>query len=644
MKTHAAGESVRDDSFALNRRSLLHAATAELSQLAITADDVDTWLPSAIEIAEHALGFRIDSDAFVDGEWRGNRAQGRALDEDETAFISGIGHVLRLLRQRRSTERRVIAEIEGRFKRIFQNSPVALSMSTIDDGRIIDVNERWLSMFGFQREEVLGRTNAELGISPEASQRDAIITSARSLRMVRDVETRVRKRTGEIIDILLSALPLDTENQSQIWISACVEITGRKKAEAERDQLLSREQVARAEAEQALEKLRAVYAITDGVAAQTPGGDLLRDVLGRLRTTLQIHYATVLLLDDEGKNLYLRAMEGPPDEWRPVPDFRVPIGVGVSGRVAAEGRAMIVNDYSTIDVSAVQAADFSRLRQTASVMGAPIRINDRVAGVLMASSHTPRQFTEEELRLLLLAADRVGLSIERGRFIDRIRTGIARQRTLSRRLLTAQEEERRRLAVELHDELGQVLTAVKINLESLAQAKGPAPTFATMAATIQSVDEALLRVRDMALDLRPSVLDDLGLAAAIRWYTDRFARGAPIETHLSIDALPRLEPGLQTACFRVTQEALTNVERHARARHVWIDLHVLAGALELSVRDDGVGFDVAAARARAISGGSVGLLGMQERVSLLGGEYEIVQVPSGGTEVRARFPMIGAVS
>jgi signal transduction histidine kinase len=103
--------------------------------------------------------------------------------------------------------------------------------------------------------------------------------------------------------------------------------------------------------------------------------------------------------------------------------------------------------------------------------------------------------------------------------------------------------------------------------------------------------------------------------------------------------LPPLEPGLKTACFRVAQEALTNVDRHARADHVWIDLHVLDGALELSVRDDGTGFDVAAARDRAIHGASVGLLGMQERVALMGGEYEIVRVPAGGTEVRARFPL-----
>jgi signal transduction histidine kinase len=361
-------------------------------------------------------------------------------------------------------------------------------------------------------------------------------------------------------------------------------------------------------------------------------------VLRRLRRTLQIDHATVFVLDEEERTLHLRAIEGP-EEIVPLPVVRVPLGSGVSGRVAAEGRPMIVNDDSTIDSSGIQSDIRRHEGSTHAVMGAPFTIGDRVAGVVMVSTLTPRRFTAEELRLLVLAAERVAPAIERGRLIERIRTGVQRQRTLSRRLLTAQEEERRRVAVELHDELGQILTAVKINLESLERAPDADATPPRLSSMIESVDDALQRVKDIALDLRPSVLDDLGLEAALRWFTDRLARHAGVAAHLSIDALPVLEPGLQTACFRVTQEALTNVDRHARAHQVWIDLHVLDGALELTVRDDGVGFEVAAAKARAISGESVGLLGMQERVSLLGGDYDILRIPSGGTQVRARFPL-----
>jgi PAS domain S-box-containing protein len=523
------------------------------------------------------------------------------------------------------------------LNRIFQLCPVALALSTIDEGRMVDVNERWLAMFGYRKDEVIGRTNAELRLNVEPARRDEVVRQARVTGIVRDAEVKVRTKAGQTRDVIISALPFEAEGIGEVWLSACVEITDRKYAEAERDQLLAREQIARAEAEQAIEKLRAVYAITERIEPPGEIGELLVEVLRRLRRTLQIDDASVMLLDDEGKSLYLRATEGPEPRQAPVPDVRVPIGYGVSGKILAEGRPMIVDDYSAIDGSAF--ASFQNIQQTTqSVMGVPFRIGERVAGVVVVSTRTRRKFTGEELRLLLLAADRVGPAIERGRLIERIRTGMERRRSLSRRLLTAQEEERRRIAVELHDELGQILTAVKINLESIERSPS-ANTLARLPAMIASVDDALQRIKDIALDLRPSVLDDLGLEAALRWFADRSARNAGIAAHLSIDALPPLEPNLQTACFRVMQEALTNVDRHAKARGVWIDLHVLDGALELSVRDDGIGFDVAAAKARAIAGNSVGILGMQERVALMGGEYDIVRIPNGGTEVRARFPL-----
>lgn len=587
------------------------------------------------------LGARVDVDELIDADGRvcaGSTAL-LGLPADDQEFVAQIAGVFDLLATQRERERVALAEAQGRFARIFQLSPVALSMSRLADGCILDVNQTWLSLFGYQRGEVIGHTNADLQLSDPAV-RSQLARDVMADGQVRNREVTVRTRSGAVLEVITSAVPVAIEGGDRLWLTAVMDMTASKHAEAERDQLLAREQTARAEAEHVLEHLRAVYAIADSAAGKGPLGELLEGVLRRVRQTLQVDHATVLLLDEGRKVLSLRAVEGPNGSG-PIPAATVPLGQGVSGRIAAKGVSMIVNDYSGFDVSAVELADRRKLLATASVMGAPCRIGDRVAGVVMVSTMRPRQFTEDELRLLELAADRVGPAIERARLIDRIRTGVERQRALSRRLLMAQEEERRRLAVELHDELGQVLTAVKINLESLTRSSAAAATFGTMASAIQSVDDALMRVRDLALDLRPSVLDDLGLPAAVRWCVDRFTRAGRLEAHLSIGALPDLEPGLETACFRVAQEALSNIDRHARAREVWIDLHVLDGALELSVRDDGVGFDVAAARARAIGGASVGLLGMQERVELVDGEFAIVQVPAGGTEVHARFPVSG---
>jgi signal transduction histidine kinase len=153
------------------------------------------------------------------------------------------------------------------------------------------------------------------------------------------------------------------------------------------------------------------------------------------------------------------------------------------------------------------------------------------------------------------------------------------------------------------------------------------------------VDEAMDRVRNLALALRPSVLDDLGLAAALRWYVDRFSRETGMETHLSIDVVAKLDPLLEITCFRLVQESMTNVARHAHATQVWIDVQALAGDLVLKVRDDGTGFDAAAARASALQGVSLGLLGMEERASLAGGRLQIGSKTGEGTEVNARFPL-----
>jgi signal transduction histidine kinase len=213
-----------------------------------------------------------------------------------------------------------------------------------------------------------------------------------------------------------------------------------------------------------------------------------------------------------------------------------------------------------------------------------------------------------------------------------------RLQTLSRQLLQAQESERRHIARELHDEIGQALTVIKINLQSLTRSSSALTP--RLEESIGIVERTLEQVRNLSLDLRPSILDDLGLVAAVRWYLDRQAQRAGFVVQLITEPLPdALAPELDTACFRVIQEAVTNIVRHARATQVRVTLTRVDDELHLQVHDNGVGFDVAAARTRAARGASLGLLGMRERVMLLGGRLEVLSGPSRGTEVQARFPL-----
>lgn len=212
----------------------------------------------------------------------------------------------------------------------------------------------------------------------------------------------------------------------------------------------------------------------------------------------------------------------------------------------------------------------------------------------------------------------------------------------SRQLIEAQEDERRRIARELHDQIGQILTAVKMNLHTVQRFNLAAEAGSYVKDNIEAVDEALRLVRDLSIDLRPPVLDDLGLVTALGWYVDRYTQ----RTGLNVDIVAELpDPNerfsreLETACFRIAQEALTNVVRHASASNVTLQLAKTAKTLTLVVKDNGVGFDLKSLRKRSPRAATLGLVSMQERAYAAGGTLEIESTPSRGTRIRFSVPL-----
>ena len=216
----------------------------------------------------------------------------------------------------------------------------------------------------------------------------------------------------------------------------------------------------------------------------------------------------------------------------------------------------------------------------------------------------------------------------------------AKLQVLSRRLVEAQESERRNIARELHDEIGQALTVMQLNLQAMLQSPNVNGFTPRLNQNLALVDRVLEQVRDISLNLRPSMLDDLGLEPALVWLTHRQAELAGFKGEVHADTLPhRLDPMIETVCFRIVQEALTNVVRHAQANSVKVELRKQGEQLHLRVHDDGVGFNVAAVRAKAARGSSLGLLSMEERAALAGGGLELSSIPKRGSEVHAWFPL-----
>ncbi|MGE5437630.1 MAG: ATP-binding protein, partial [Syntrophothermus sp.] len=230
--------------------------------------------------------------------------------------------------------------------------------------------------------------------------------------------------------------------------------------------------------------------------------------------------------------------------------------------------------------------------------------------------------------------------LEKEKLFNRVRDTQERLRALSRRLMEVQEREARNLARELHDEIGQVLTAIKINLQTIFRYPHTQEVDYHVKESVELVDTVLKQIRNISLDLRPSMLDDLGLVPAIRWYVDKQSQRSGIESKINNhDFSKRLNNNIEITCFRIVQEAFTNVIKHSGASSILIDLWEEDEKLHLAIQDDGKGFNVYGALKKALRGESIGILGMQERIELIGGELKIDSTEGTGTKITATFPL-----
>ncbi len=230
--------------------------------------------------------------------------------------------------------------------------------------------------------------------------------------------------------------------------------------------------------------------------------------------------------------------------------------------------------------------------------------------------------------------------------LERMRKALVQDELLGRllrKVIAAQEEERKRLARELHDETSQQLTALGMQLDLIGRTfPAGAPVSARLDDTKQLVGRMVDDLHRVIYDLRPSILDDLGLLPAIRWYAERLSkRGVTVQFEFP-ESSPDLSPEARIAVYRVVQEALSNVERHAHAETVLVACDESSTGLTIEVEDDGVGFDPEEMRQPRESGQGLGLLGMRERLSLLGGTCSVESQPGKGTRVLLKLPLDAA--
>ena len=364
--------------------------------------------------------------------------------------------------------------------------------------------------------------------------------------------------------------------------------------------------------------------------------ELAEMATARLSDTLGVEYTKVLELLPEGEELLLLAGVG----WREgyVGHARVPADVqSQAGYTLATSRPVVVTDFQT--ETRFGCPDLLTEHGVSSGMSVVIKADDGSYGVLGAHTSQRREFTQDDINFLESIANILAETNRSQTLLVKLQMTNEQLNLLSQRLVNAQETERKRIVHELHDQIGQSLTAVKITLESLKRSFPKHQADQAVNDSIDMIGRALAKVRTLSFSLRPAMLDDLGLVPTLRWYLDQQANLGGFEVKLT--AAPpdlTLVPFLEANCFRVVQEAVTNIHRHAKANLVEVGLRVADGHAELRIKDDGVGFNSAEALDRSHAAISLGLAGMRERALLIGGELRINSEPGKGTEIILSFP------
>jgi signal transduction histidine kinase len=311
-------------------------------------------------------------------------------------------------------------------------------------------------------------------------------------------------------------------------------------------------------------------------------------------------------------------------------------------------RTLAVEDTST-DPRTRELAAVHHALGIRSLLDAPLYIGGRLSGVFGFQHVGPprdwslpaRNFAASMTDLLSRAFE----SVERRKAEERLHLAYEQLRNLARRLEAAKEDERREIARELHDEFGQSVTAIVIALHLVSHDDREGRHAVRIKETVALAERLITRVRAISLNLRPPLLDELGLVTALRGFLDGQAQQSGLAIEFVAHGVDQLlAPELQVGAFRIVQECLTNVTRHARAQKVDVRMAADGGHLHIEVSDDGSGFDVPGALEAAARGKHLGLLGLQERVTVLGGQVEFVSALGQGTRIVARLPLQLAVS
>ncbi len=389
-----------------------------------------------------------------------------------------------------------------------------------------------------------------------------------------------------------------------------------------------------------MEKDKALSRISAAISGLRDLNAILRIGLENVIDVMNGDVGGIMLLDEKSKTLSYRVYHNLSAKY--ADEMRLQLGEGIAGKVAQSGKSKLVEDLQKDPNAAYPSLIGTEgLKAFISV---PLLAKGYVLGVMNVASRSARKFSERDLLLLHSVADQLGIAIEQAKLYEQLRRSRERYRKLAQQILLAQEEERRRIAQELHDDTSQSLSGLALNLQALVEILERNDCDADLfkerlkkvhASAVQICGE----VSRLIADLRPTLLDTLGLVPAIRHYeeTNLVPNGITVQFSFEKEKLA-LPPEMEAGLFRIVQTATGNILHHSRAQLVEIALAKQGDELALTIGDDGIGFDVTQVTRIEESGRGAGLFSMKERARLLGGRCWIDSQPGKGTKINVIIP------
>ena len=348
----------------------------------------------------------------------------------------------------------------------------------------------------------------------------------------------------------------------------------------------------------------------------------------------------ILLIDEQTETLSYRVHRGLSDKY--AQEMYLKIGEGIAGRVAQSGKSVLLEDISTDSRAA--SPDLITTEGLKAFISVPLRAKDTVLGVLNVASHLPHHFTKDDMHLLHAIGDQVGVAIEQAELYERLRKERQNYQRLARHMLMAQEEERGRVARELHDETSQSLTGLSLSMQALLTiAKTSDFGDAAFKTKLEKAYNITLQLNSeiskIMKSLRPTALDSLGLGPAVHQYAENRLHAVGINVSVKGTGMEqRLPKEVEFALYRIAQGAIANIAWHSKAKNAVINLRHTSDEFAMEIEDDGKGFDASKPLQVDESGHGRGLLSMKERASLLGGTCDIQSQPGKGTKITVRMP------